>query len=361
MVTVVQFSAPHRLALVNEPDEPMTPGTVRVRTLHSGISAGTELTTYRGTNPFLANNWDSTSRLFVSGEPAVAYPVTGWGYSEVGSVTDVAADVDSLSPGDVVWGIWGHRSEAVLPAARLAGHVLPRDSAPLVGVFSRVGAVALNAVLAANIHIGENVAIFGQGVIGLLATGLATLSGARVTALDTEHSRLRVATTMGARVTIDPASAGPEGPSPTLRRQDGNRGIDVAIELSGTYRALHEAIRCVGPGGTVVAAGFYQGGGVGLRLGEEFHHNSVRLIASQIGAVAAGLAPRWDVERLHLTFMKQVVEGALDPLPLVTHRFPVRDVGAAFELLDRSTAPLQVVLEFDEHAVAMPSTAGDKP
>jgi 2-desacetyl-2-hydroxyethyl bacteriochlorophyllide A dehydrogenase len=353
MVTVVQFSAPRRVALVDEPSEPMRPGAVRVRTRHSGISAGTELTAYRGTNPLLTSSFDATSRLFVTGEPAFSYPVTGWGYSEVGEVVEVADGVTGLGPGDVVWGIWGHREEAVLPAARLAGHVLPTSVSPLAGVFGRVGAVALNAVLAADVHLGESVAVFGQGVIGLLATRLATLSGAHVTALDTQPARLLMASAMGAQVTIDPSDYGRDGPASTLRRQDG-RGVDVAIELSGTYRALHEAIRSVGPGGTVVAAGFYQGGGDGLRLGEEFHHNSVRLIASQIGAVPSGLAPRWDVERLHLAFMGQVVKAALDPLPLITHRFGVRDVRAAFELLDRSTEPLQVVLDFDEQGGGAP-------
>ena len=52
-------------------------------------------------------------------------------------------------PGDVVWGIWGHRSHAVLPAERLDGHRLPPGLDPMVGTFDRVGAVALNAVLAA--------------------------------------------------------------------------------------------------------------------------------------------------------------------------------------------------------------------
>jgi 2-desacetyl-2-hydroxyethyl bacteriochlorophyllide A dehydrogenase len=358
MVSVVQFSAPRRVVLADEPHVALAPGTVRVQTLHSGISAGTELTAYRGTNPLFANRWDTTSRLFVTGEPAFSYPVTGWGYSEVGRVVEVASGVATPRPDDVVWGIWGHRSEAVMPATRLTGHVLPAGVAPVAGVFGRVGAVALNAVLAAGIHLGETVAIFGQGVIGLLATKLAVLSGAEVTALDTQQSRLAMAAAMGADVTINPSSLGPDGPAAMLRRE-GGRGVDVAIELSGTYQALHEAIRCVGPGGTVVAAGFYQGAAEGLRLGEEFHHNQVRLIASQIGAVPQGLSPRWDTERLHVTFMGQVISGALNPVPLVTHRFPASDVADAFELLDGGTAPLQVVLDFDEANPSGPSPDRD--
>ena len=69
------------------------------------------------------------------------------------------------------------------------------------------------------------------------------------------------------------------------------RGADVAIEISGSYPALHEAIRSVAVDGRVVASGFYQGDGVGLRLGDEFHHNRVAagLLADRRGA--AGRSP----------------------------------------------------------------------
>jgi 2-desacetyl-2-hydroxyethyl bacteriochlorophyllide A dehydrogenase len=348
MATVVQFSAPGQVALVTEPVAALQPGQVRVATLYSGISAGTELTAYRGTNPLLQHSWDSARRLFVSGEPSFHYPVSGWGYSEVGRVVEAARDVSAPAVDDVVWGIWGHRSQAVLPADRVSRHVLPAEVPALAGVFGRVGAVALNAVLAADVHLGEYVALFGQGVIGLLATQLAVLSGAHVTALDTQRPRLDVATALGADVVIDPSAHGPDGPAPLLRQLNSRRGVDVAIELSGSYQALHQAIRSVGPGGTVVAAGFYQGDGRGLHLGEEFHHNQVRILASQIGGIPPGLAPRWDVERLHLAFMEQVTIGALDPLPLVSHTFAAADVAAAFDLLDSTSNALQVVLEFGE-------------
>ena len=57
------------------------------------------------------------------------------------------------------------------------------------------------------------------------------------------------------------------------------------IELSGAYPALHQAIRVAGVGGTVIAAGFYQGPATALALGEEFHHNRVTLVSSQIGSL----------------------------------------------------------------------------
>lgn len=350
---MVRFSGPRQVRVVTTDPERLPPGHVRLRTRYSGISAGTELTAYRGTNPYLTRVWDADTRLFTDGDEAdgaatggsrggVAYPVDGWGYSEVGEVVEVADGVTDPAPGDLVWGIWGHRSEAVLPAERLAGHQVPDGIEPLAASFTRVGAIALNAVLAADLHLGETVAVFGQGVIGLLTTRLATLSGAGVIAVDGIAARRKAAEWHGALAAIPPAGAAEE-----IRRRTGGAGADVAIEVSGAYPALHEAIRSVTVAGRVVASGFYQGDGVGLRLGEEFHHNRVELVCSQIGGVPPRLAPRWTPDRLQRVFLAQLAAGAVDVTGLVSHVVPVAEAAAAYHLLDtRPGDALQVVLEF---------------
>jgi len=358
VATIVQFAGVRRVEVIHVEDEPLPPASVRVRTLYSGISAGTELTAYRGTNPYLTRIWDERQRLFVAGDGAPAYPLSGWGYSEVGTVTEVAADVTGQpgapEVGDVVWGIWGHRSEVVLPASAVDGHLVPRGLDPLSATFARVGAVAFNAVLAAEVNLGETVAVFGQGVIGLLATRLATLSGARVIACDAIPARLRCAADFGAVATVDVTTT---SAAETARSITAGRGADVAIDLSGNHHALHEATRAVGVGGRVVAAGFYQGAAAGLRLGEEFHHNRVELVCSQIGGPPARLAGRWDQARMNHTFLQLAAAGDVDPTRLVTHRVRVPDgVAEAYEMLDdRPAQALQVVLDYSddtEHAEA---------
>jgi len=343
---IVQFSAPNVVELVDCDQQALTAGAVRVRTWYSGISAGTELTAYRGSNPYVTKNWDAERRLFTEGPPSFAYPVCGWGYSEVGEVVEVADDVVGLSPGQLVYGIWGHRSDAVVRAEALLGKQIPPGVDPLHGVFARVGAIALNAVLAAEPRLGDCVAIFGQGVIGLLATRLVRLSGASVVAVDGLASRRRLAQLMGARdvVRADP----PGGAGETIRALTGDVGADVAIELSGSYRALHEAVRCVALDGRVVASGFYQGGGENLRLGEEFHHNRVQIVASQIGGTPIALGPRWNQPRLVSVFMEQVAAGAVDVAPLISDVVDAAQVAAAFHRLDEGAEQtLQVVLRFD--------------
>ena len=354
MPEVVSFAAPYDVALVACDPQPLVPGSVRVRTWYSGISAGTELTAYRGSNPYLTRTWDSERRLFVDGDPTFAYPVQGWGYSEVGEVVEVADGVDAPAVGDVVHGIWGHRSEAVVLADAVRHRVWTADDA-ISGTFARVGSIALNAVLAAEARLGDRVAVFGQGVIGLLATRLAVLSGADVFAVDALVPRLEVARGMGASEVAEATIAG--GAGAAARSWSGGGGVDAAIELSGNDRALHEAVRSVVVDGTVVASGFYQAGADHLRLGEEFHHNRVRIVASQISGTPVALGPRWNQARLVRTFMEQVRLGRVDTAALVTDVVDAHDVAAIFERLDRNDpAILQAVLRFP----AAP-TPGDRP
>jgi 2-desacetyl-2-hydroxyethyl bacteriochlorophyllide A dehydrogenase len=344
----VQITAPHHVEVIDQPTPTLRAGQVRIRTTYSGISAGTELTAYRGSNPYLSRSWDPDLRLFVDDGSGPSYPLAGLGYSEVGEIVEVAPDVagdPGLPPvGVPVWGIWGHRSEAVLPAEKVRGCVLPPGLEPIAATFARVGAVALNAVLAADIHLGETVAVFGQGVLGLLVTRLVQMSGGTVVAVDAVPGRLRKALEYGADTVLD-ARDGTAGQQ--IRTLTDGRGADVAIEISGSYRALHEAIRSAAVNGRVVAAGFYQGEGVGLRLGDEFHHNRVNLICSQIGGVPPAVSGRWDQARLNRTFLHLAAERRIDPAGLVTHVLPVREAPAAYRMLDHSPhEALQVVLTF---------------
>lgn len=344
MAKVVRFAAAREAAVVDEPEPELGAGEVRIRTLYSGISAGTELTAYRGSNPYLDKQWDPERRLFVPGDSTLAYPVDGWGYEEVGEVAAVASDVTAVRPGQVIWGTWGHRESTVKPAEYAAQRVLDEGTDPKVGIFSQIGAIALNVVLDADIHVGETVAVFGLGVPGQLVAQLAKLNGARVIGVDTLPDRLAKAQELGADVVLD-ASKG--AIAEQIRELTEGRGADVALEVSGAYPALHEAVRSVAYSARVVAAGFFQREGAGLALGEEFHHNRIQVVCSQISGVAPALSYRWDTYRLQRTAVQLAASGKLQVLPLITEVVPVADAPAAFRSLDESPAKsLQVVLEF---------------
>ena len=341
---VVRFETPGRVVLVEYPDPPLHPAGVRIATLQSGISAGTELTAYTGTNPYTRKRWDTARRLYVDGDATHPYPIDGWGYEEVGRVVDVGPDATGIAVGDVVYGVWGHRSGHVADAEWAAARVLPTGADPLIGVFARIGAIALNAVHDAAPRVGDVVAVFGQGVPGLLVTQLLRLAGATVIAVDAIPRRLDLASRFGAEHAVD-FTATP--PAELIKDVTGGRGADVSIEISGSYRALHEAIRATAYNARVVVSGFPQGEAAGLFLGEEFHHNRIDLVCSQISGVNPEIDHRWNVSRLERTVVELAAAGRLDVASLVSHTYPAAAVAAAFALLAESPAEtVQVVLDF---------------
>jgi threonine dehydrogenase-like Zn-dependent dehydrogenase len=353
MGRVVRFESPRNVTVVEEPDEELAESAVRIATLFSGISAGTEMSYYRATNPYLGKRWDPDQRLFRQvGEDgtaaSVCYPVQGKGYEEVGVVVEVGAEAGDVAPGDIVWGKWGHRSSVVKDADYARQRRLPVGTNPILGVFSQIGAIALNVVLDADIHVGETVAVFGLGVLGQIVSQLARLNGGEVIAVDPNDSRRMIAASLGASHTVD-SGVGTVGER--IRELTGGRGADVALEVTGSHRGLHEAIRSVSYSARVVAAGFFQGEAAGLALGEEFHHNRIDLRCSQISGVSPQLSYRWDEERLQRTVMSLAISGKLQLEQLVTDVLPVDRVAEAFDRLDRSRERvLQMVLQFGDGA-----------
>ncbi|MDF1523640.1 MAG: zinc-binding alcohol dehydrogenase, partial [Trueperaceae bacterium] len=352
MARVVALTAPRTLAIEDHPDPPLAAHEVRLATLYSGISAGTELASYRGTNPYLHKRWDAAQRLFRDdGDPSLTYPVRSLGYEEVGRVVERGAAVAAPAVGDLVYGTWGHRTHHVADAAWAAGRLLPEGLDPRAGVFSHIGAVALNGVHDARIRIGDAVVVFGLGVPGQIVAQLATRSGARVIGVEPIAARRRLALELGAvEEALDPAAG---GIAEAIRERTDGRGADVAIEVSGAAPALHEAIRTVAYAARVVAMGFVQGEARGLHLDEEFHHNRIELVSSQISGVAPEQSYRWDKPRLAATAIDLQARGVLDLLPLITHTFAFEAAAEAFALLDgRPGEALQVLLRTDAGAAS---------
>ena len=119
MAYLVQLTQPHQVELRDYPTPEPGPGEVRVRTLYSGISAGTELATYRGTNPYLQKQWDPEVGLFLPGQATFTYPVDVWGYSEVGVVEAVGSGDRPVLPSTTWCGASGATGR--MPCCRPTG------------------------------------------------------------------------------------------------------------------------------------------------------------------------------------------------------------------------------------------------
>jgi threonine dehydrogenase-like Zn-dependent dehydrogenase len=324
---------------------PLADHEVHIKTLFSGISAGTEMSQYRGTSPFLNKQWDPITRLFLeSSQSSLTYPIDNFGYEESGVVSAVGKSVKDIHPGQYIFGPWGHKTDYIADESYARDHLMPDGLDPICGIFSHIGAVALNGVHDAHIRIGETVAVFGLGVLGQIVCQGVQASGAKVIAVDLIDSRLKTARKMGVFQTLH---AGEVDVVQRIKALTGDKGADVCIEVSGSTIALQQAIRSAAYSARVVAMGFFQGEAKGLFLGEEFHHNRINLVCSQISGTDPELKYRWDKLRLWQTAIQLQADGLLNLQPLITHRVPFSQTAELFDLIDKNpTEIMQSVIEF---------------
>jgi threonine dehydrogenase-like Zn-dependent dehydrogenase len=347
---------------------PLEPGTFRARTLYSGLSAGTELTFVKGTNPFLTAGWDAELGLFRPGAQE-GYPVRKLGYMQVAEVTESRAP--GVSQGATVAMTYGHRTGYV--GDPLADRVvpLPADLDPLLGIYAaHMGPICANGLLHAAADVcgadvrtlgdgvrGRRVAVTGAGVVGLLVALFARHCGAAETVLvDPTPSRRAVAEAFGLDA-LDPDATDVAVELKTRwRHGPADRGADVVFQCRGRAASLALALRLLRPQGTVVDLAFYAGGAADVRLGEEFHHNGLAIRCAQIGRVPRGLAHLWDRERLSAeTIALLRAEGPDIAKHLVTDLVPITRAPQLYtEFADGRRQVLQAVFTFADGVASTP-------
>jgi threonine dehydrogenase-like Zn-dependent dehydrogenase len=191
----------------------------------------------------------------------------------------------------------------------------------------------LSGAESGQVRVGDAVAVFAQGPIGLCATVGAKLKGAAlVVAIDPVDARLDVARQFGANVTLNPTHV---DVVVEIKKLTDGRGVDVAIEALGRQETFESALRSIRPGGTLSSLGVYSG----------------KLVAPY-DALYAGLADQKIVttlcpggkERMR-RLMTMIAHGRVDLTPLVTHRFALDDIHEALDLFSHQRdGVLKVVL-----------------
>jgi len=168
------------------------------------------------------------------------------------------------------------------------------------------------------------VAVLGMGPVGLLTVqALRSLGVRNVLALDREPDRLALAEAFGAT----PVNIAERNPQTAVEGFSEGRGADVVLDAVGHPAAFESAIDVVRRGGKVVVVGMYAGETVELQLGVYW--------ARALDVRFAGLCP---VHAWWERAMAQVQAGAIDPLPLISHRLPLEDAPRGYDLFDRREA-----------------------
>jgi alcohol dehydrogenase len=186
-----------------------------------------------------------------------------------------------------------------------------------------IASTGISGAESGNIRIGDTVAVFAQGPIGLCATLGARLRGASViVGVDPVAARREMARRFGASLTLDPRA---DDVVARLKDMTDGRGVDVAIEALGRQETFEAALRAIRPGGVLSSLGVYSG----------------KLVAPY-EALYAGLADQRIVTTLcpggkdrMRRLIAMVAEKRIDLTPLVTHRFALDEIKHAYELFSR--------------------------
>jgi threonine dehydrogenase-like Zn-dependent dehydrogenase len=266
--TVAPGQGELRSELLPEPG----PDEILVEALASGISRGTETTVFLGRVP--ASQHRVMRAPHQAGE--FTFPVK-YGYSSVGMVAAGPADWR----GRRVFCLHPHQDRYVVP--RRAAISVPAAVSDERAVLAANMETVVNALWDAAPRIGDRVTVVGAGVIGALAAALAArIPGAEVQLVDVNPDKAEIASALGLSFAV-PKVATPRA--------------DLVIHASGTAAGLVTSLDLAGFEATVLELSWYGDREVAIALGESFHSRRLRLVSSQVGAIATAQRARWDRRR----------------------------------------------------------------
>jgi 2-desacetyl-2-hydroxyethyl bacteriochlorophyllide A dehydrogenase len=339
----VTFQAPGEVRVEERPDPEIgDPGDAIIRVEASGV-CGSDLHIYHGRvaiEPGFTIGHEYVGTVVAAGE---AVRRVGEGDRVLGTYCTACGECFFCRRGDFhkcdhgrVFGhgktlgeLPGAQAELLLvPNADLTLRRVPDGLSDEVALFAGdVMGTGYHAVAETGVGGGDSVAVLGLGPVGLCAVQAALAAGAEsVVAIDTVSERLEMARSFGAQ----PVHLTEEDPRAAAKQVSEGRGVDVAIDAVGHADALELACRLARKAGTVSATGVYA-----ERI--EVHMGIVWIKALTLKSGHANVIKYVD------PVLEALVDGRLDPAPLVTHHMSLDDAPEAYEVYDRREA-LKIVL-----------------
>ncbi|MDE0078967.1 MAG: zinc-binding alcohol dehydrogenase [Caldilineaceae bacterium] len=320
MPTELIAPAREEVAFRSYESPPLSPDQIRVRSSFGAAKHGSEMAMFQGYAGH-RGNYDGELHIFTQESQMVKYP-NGLGNMCVGEVTEIGKEVQDISLGDTVFAHGSFRQEHVWRAdhARKLPEGVPWQAAVCVDPAD----FALGAIRDGHIRLGDAVAVFGMGAIGLFVVQLAKLAGAYpVIAVDPIPLRRDVALECGADTVMDPTAcdAGLE-----IKLATDRRGADVCVDYSGHYSALQAALRGVAYLGTVVAGAWPGSYPAGLDLGAEAHFNRPTIVFSRACSEPNPEYPNWDETRIFSVVWRLLCDGSLKAEPVIQPVVPFNDL-----------------------------------
>ncbi len=291
------LTAPRAFRIAEEPVPTTGPDEVLIRIAACGVCAS-EL-----------DMWEGKSNTFPW------FP----GHEVSGVVERVGEAVSTLAPGDAV-AVWVTGRGFAEYVTVKAEYCLPADGVPLELALAEPLACAVNTVELANPSLGDDVLIVGAGFMGNLVQSLVALQGPRrLIVADTRPDALERARALGATHVVDPR----EQPlAEVVREATEGRGADVTFEVTGQQGPLDVVGEVTRMSGKIVIVGYHQGEPRRIPLGH-WNWMAFTIVNAHFREVAT-------IMRGMRIGMRLLTSGRLALDTLVSHRFPLTDIGEAF-------------------------------
>ena len=373
MKQVLQSARTGEFEVADVPAPAVLPGSVLVRIAASLVSAGTE----RAASEFAAKNLLQKARLrpdlvrevfnkvrrdgLLTAASAVRGRLdqpTALGYSSAGTVLEVGEGISDLKPGDRVAcagaGFAVHAEFACVPrmlVARIPSANVNFESA----AFTTLGAVAIHGVRTAEAKLGETVALIGLGLLGQLTLQVLVGAGCRVIGLDLHPERAQLAAKMGALVVTTSEAEFRD----LCLRHSGGHGADcvlIAAETasSGPVNMASDVARdraivvALGTVGMELQRKLYYEKELDFRVSRSYGPGRYDAAFEQKGRDYPIGHVRWTETRNMEAFLQLLSDGKINLDPLITHRFPIEDALAAYDLISgtNATSSLGVLIQY---------------
>ncbi len=304
---------------------------VKVEVQYGAPKHGTELTMYRGVSPFEDKYYDEEWTAFLEKEEKESLFPMGLGNMWVGEIIEKGSEVDSLEMGQRIAGYGNLRNTHILKAEDAL--IMPENMTWKEAMCYDPAHFALGGIRDSRMKMGDRVAIFGLGAIGLLAAQMAKKAGATwVAVVDPIEKRRKVALENGADLALDPSS---QDVGLEIRKATSKLGVDVSIESSGFPSAMHQAIRATAYNGKIAVVGWYKEIKGGLHFGEEAHFNMPDIIFSRACSQPSREYPRWSFDRIMKTCWEMLSNGWINCENIIDPVVDFKEIAEAYkELVD---------------------------
>ncbi|MBV6452758.1 MAG: L-threonine 3-dehydrogenase [Anaerolineales bacterium] len=287
------------------------------------------------------------------------------GYSSAGTIIALGKNMQGFKVGQRVACAGGgyavHAEYNVVPRNLLTP--LPKNVDFESAAFTTLGAIALHGFRLAEPQIGENVAVIGLGLLGLLTIQIASAAGCNVLGIDLDPKRIALASSLGLQ-SASRSQAESSASAFTLRHAQGaaaNRGFDVVlicadtpsndpVELAGVIARDRARVVATGAVGLTIPRKIYYEKEISFINSRSYGPGRYDSNYEENGQDYPLGYVRWTEGRNFQAVVDLMSSGKLQVKPLITHRFPIEKATTAYEVITgkKKESFLGVVLTYPE-------------